>query len=488
MAVSRTTHHHFEVLTTEELKRIHSATLGVLEEIGIVFQERSSLEILRDAGCRVDFKTQRVYFPSGVVESAVRKAPSSFGLYGRDGKQHIRFGDHRTYFGPNALAVNVLDLNGALRAATLKDVADLTRLADALPNIHEGHGSVHPSDVPEEVAHAHAMRTMFHNTTKPFKGRGWGIKQARDSIRMAEVVAGSPEELRSRPTVIRNINSVSPLAHGKELLTGALEYVRYGLPVIVTPEIQFGGTGPITLAGALVQQNAEVLSFLTLAQTVRPGIPVVYGTVSSAMDMRRGSLPYAAVEAFLFNTMTAQIARFYRLPSRGSGGVSDAHTVDAQAGLEATFSIFAAVLGGVNYVQGAGGLSSSLTTSYAKLAMDNEIIAMAIRLTEGCLVDTNTLALDVIRETGPLGTYLNKQHTLGNLRAGFLFIPDLLGREAYEQWQESGAQELQETAQSRAKTLLETHEPLPLEPEVARELDTIVREVETRELGEWSGG
>ena len=138
----------------------------------------------------------------------------------------------------------------------------------------------------------------------------------------------------------------------------------------------------------------------------------------------------------------------------------------------------------MNYVQGVGGLSSSLTTSYAKLVMDDEIVAIASRLAEGCLVNENTLALHVIREAGPLGMYLNKRHTLENFKAGSLFLPGLLGREVRERWQELGAQELQEVARSRAETLLQTHQPPPLSPEVERELETIVRQIETRELGE----
>lgn len=473
-----------EVFTSQEVQEVHRATLDVLENVGVVFQAPSALDVLKDAGCRVDFSSGRVCFPPDLVESALRKPPHQVALYGRDGRPQMLLGDGHTYFAPNALAVNVLDLEGTARPARLEDVAALSRLADALPHIHEGHGSVQPRDVPDEVAHAHAMLAMFQNTAKPFKGRGWGVKQARDSIRMAEVVAGGAEALRARPFIFRNVNSVSPLAQGKELVEGALEYVRAGLPLIITPEIQFGGTGPITLAGALVQQNAEILSFLTLAQAVRPGAPVIYGTVSSAMDMRRGSLPYAAVEAFLFNMMTAQMARFYGLPSRGSGGVSDAHAVDAQAGLDSALGIWAATLGGISYVQGPGGLSSSLTTCYAKLVMDDEIVAMTERMAGECPVDDNSLALATIREVGPLGTYLDKRHTMVNLRAGALFHIQLLGRESAERWREMGSPDLFAVAQAKAAEILRTHQVPSLLPEVERELLAMVRNIEQREACE----
>ncbi|NLE76421.1 MAG: hypothetical protein GX605_06675 [Chloroflexi bacterium] len=472
-----------EYLSHEETADIHCATLQVLEEIGVVFPAPSALQILEDAGCSVDAAAQRVRFPPALVEDAIRQAPSSFGLYGRDGRLHIRLGDGCSHFCPNALAVNVVDLDGHFRPSTLDDVANLARLADALPHVHEGHGSVHPTDLPDGMAHPQAMLAMFRNTTKPFKARGWGRQQALDSIRMSEVVAGGSDRLRMRPIIMRNINSVSPLAHGKELLEGALEFVGRGLPVIMTPEIQFGGTGPITLAGALVQQNAEILSFFTLAQVVRPGTPLVYGTVSSSMDMRRGSLPYATVEACLFNVLTAQMARFYGVPSRGSGGVSDAHVEDAQAGADAAAGLFAAVTGGVNHIQGAGGLSSSLTTSYGKLVADSELFGYLRRFADGVDVDANALALETIRETGVLGTYLNKRHTLTNLKAGALWMPDLLVRDARERWQNLGAKELRDSARARAEHLLRTHQPEPLTTEVERELQGIMREIESRELG-----
>jgi trimethylamine--corrinoid protein Co-methyltransferase len=253
-----------------------------------------------------------------------------------------------------------------------------------------------------------------------------------------------------------------------------MEYARWRQPIAVTPLVQAGASGPVTLAGALVQQNAEILAGLTLAQLVCPGTPVMYGGTSTAIDMRTGALAVGAPEHAIFIALTAQLAGYYHLPSRTSGCVTDAHGLDAQAGAESMLAMLTAVQSGVNYILHAAGIVSSyLTLAYEKLVVDDEFCGVVRRFCQGLNLTEEDLALDVIARAGPSGTFLTDPHTLKHCRTEF-FVPKLINRRALVDWQARGRPSIGQTAQAAWPRLLAQHQPPLPDPIILRQLDRYV--------------
>lgn len=282
-------------------------------------------------------------------------------------------------------------------------------------------------------------------------------------------------------------NPVSPLSHGKAQTEMVLEFAKLGLPIHIGPAIQAGATGPVSLAGVLVQQNAEVLSGIVIAQSAaEPGRrpPVVYGAVPALADMRYCSMVYGAAEPALMNVASVQLARYYGLVCRGNGGATEAKTTDAQAGYESGITLLMAALGGANLLTNASGgsLEPGLgAISYEKVIIDNDISGMVSRILNGITVSDNTLALDVISRVGPGGHFLGQEHTREFFKKEH-FVPEISDRRAPESWVKAGSKDIREVARERAKQILKEHVPPPLDKTVKEELLTIVKEVEKREL------
>ena len=472
-----------KILSSDELYEIHLATLEILERIGVKILEPKALRILEEAGATVDIKKKIARIPKHLVEEAIKKAPSGFTLYGRDPKYKLRFQDRRVYFSMGGQSVNVLDLEtGKQRASTLKDCENFCRLADALENVHHTTIVVRPRDVPDSVAHVHELFAGFRNTTKTLDAETYGQAVALDSIRMASAVRGGEEELKKSPLLLGFHNPISPLQHSEKLTEALMVYSKYKQPVIVAPEAQAGATAPVTLAGLLAQQNAEVLSGIVIAELVNPGAPVLFGTVSTIMDMKTGNLAYGAIEAGLINVATAQLAHYYGLPSRGTGSGTESKIPDIQAGFEKAMTLMMAALAGLNFIfNAAGTLESTLTASFEQAVIDNEICGMVSRALRGIKISDETLAIDVIERVGPGGQFLDQRHTLEYLKKEH-YLPTIINRQKRERWEKAGSKDLREIAREEAKRILKEHQPEPLDRDIEEELKKVVKEVEKREL------
>jgi trimethylamine--corrinoid protein Co-methyltransferase len=292
---------------------------------------------------------------------------------------------------------------------------------------------------------------------------------------MASILRGSTEELVKKPCLLGFTNPVSPMQQSKELIEGAMIYAKYKQPMIHAPEALSGGTAPATLAGLLVQQNAEVLSGVMISELTNPGTPVLYGTVSAALDMRTGATALGGPEVGLLNIASAQLGRYYGLPRRGTGGNSDSKALDAQAGLETASNMLMAALGGMNFIYDAcGSLEGSLTISYGKLVIDNEIAGMVSRVLGGIEVTEDTLAVDEICKIGPNASYLGSSFTLKHFRKEH-FLPTLLDRRSLDAWLKTGARDIACSANEKASRILKEHEPVPMERQVIAELEKYIK-------------
>jgi len=468
-------------LNQDEINQICRGAINILESRGVKVRESSVLKMLKAVGCLV--RDEIVKMPAYVVEEAIRKSPSRFALYGRGPNTKVRMEDGKVHFEPMIGRLNILDAKTKRkRRTTLRDVEDLVRIADALPNydiLHSGAIMPHIEGVPDEVAHVHGYFASVRNSCKVIKGTCRGKNKAIDCIRMAAAVAGGEKELREKPNLHTTYNVISPLEHGREMLEGLTEYVKYGLPVDITSEPQMGATSPVTLAGALVQQTAEILSGIVIAQVLSPGTPVFFGTCGAAMDMRYGTIALGGVEAGLLNVAHAQIAQFFHIPSRGTGANTNSKVLDFQAGYEKTLTLIMPALAGINMVFYPGTIEHAETISMESLVIDHEICSNVLRVLRGIMVDEGTLALDLIKKVKSGGTFLGERHTIDYLESEHHTL-GLADRRRREDWQRDGSKDLAEVAKDKVERLLREHKPLSLNAKTEASLLQIIKEVETQ--------
>ncbi|UCG93885.1 MAG: trimethylamine methyltransferase family protein [Candidatus Aerophobus sp.] len=470
-------------LNQDQICEIYLGALDILQNTGVRVREARILKTLKGAGCQTDGEMAKM--PTYLVEEAIRKAPSRFTICGRGPNTMVRMEDRRVYFEPMIGRLNILDAQTkSKRRTTLQDVVNLIKIADALPNYHILHsGAVMPhiEGIPDEVSHVYGYLASAKNSSKVIKGTCRGKNRAIDCIRMASTVAGGEKDLQKKPNIFTTYNVISPLEHGQEMLEGLIEYVKYGLPVDITSEPQMGATSPVTLAGTLTQQTAEVFSGIVIAQLLSPGTPVFFGTCGAAMDMRYGTIALGGIEAGLLNAAHAQIAQFLKIPSRGTGANTQSKVLDFQAGYEKTITLLIPAMAGINMVFYPGTIEHAETISLESLVIDHEICSIISRALRGIGVNENTLALDLINKVGPGGHFLKEHHTIDYLQTEH-YTPKLADRRKREDWETDGSQDLARVAEEEVEQLLLEHRPLPLEQKVEEGLLQIVKEVEKREL------
>lgn len=472
------------VLSDDNIEQIHLTALSILWRIGIDVREEQALDVLRKAGCPAN--GNRVRIPSELVRDAIRLAPKSFELYGRDPSFKVTLEGRRVYYEPMIGRLNTIDMHtGVRRRTTLEDVGNLVRVADYLEHytlLHSGAIMPHIEGIPDEVAHVHGYYRSVKNSSKVVKGVVRGKQKANDCIRMASAIAGGEEDLKRRPNIFTTCNVISPLQFAVEQTEGLIEYAKRGLPVDIASEPQSGATSLVTLAGTVAQQTAEILAMIVVAQLVNPGTPVLMGTVAAAMDMRNATIALGGVEGALMNVAHAQMAQFYEIPSRGTGSNTESKTLDAQAGYEKAMTLLLPSLAGVNMIFYPGTMDHALTVSLEGLVIDHEICGMISRILAGISVTDEKLGLDIIERVGPGGHFLNQKHTLRHLEEEH-YLPKLGDRDSYEAWTKKGKQGVLEKARDQVKKILEEHEPMALDSALDKELLSIIKSVEKRELG-----
>ncbi|HAL61225.1 MAG TPA: trimethylamine methyltransferase [Chloroflexi bacterium] len=461
----------YQPLTEEQVRRIHEASLTVLERTGIRVDNQEAVALCRKGGAWVD--GNRVRIPRAVVEKAVDEVPSQVLLAGRDPAHDLLLEDKRVYAGTGGSPTQVLDPGAeTVRPGTLSDLADLVRLADALEHVDFIVIPLYPTDVPREDVPINRFYTSLINTSKHVMGGMDSIRGAEQVLEMGVRIAGSLEALQERP-FISCITSwmVSPL-HLDDRVTDILLYwCRHGLPLVLSSAPMAGSSAPVTLAGTLVQLNAEQLSGIVLTQIVRPGTPVLAGYIPSVADMRTGGYLGGAVEFGMMQAAAAQMAHFYGVPIYGSGGMTDSKLPDQQAGYEKMVTLLLAAMGGCNYIHHAVGMITNMNSvSLEQAVIDDELVGMVMRVLRGIEVTDEMLAVEVIERVGPGGHFLMDHHTIQFMRSEF-FFPKVGDRRDRTLWEEEGRFGTRARAAARAKRLLREHRP----PGLPLEVDAVLR-------------
>lgn len=462
-----------EFLSSADIEAIHDTSMGLLANVGVRFHEDEAIAVFKRHGVETDGNT--VTLSEKQVMEAVAAVPDQFTFHARNPERNVSVGDGHIAFAPAYGAPFLMDHEVGKRVPTMEDYRNLAQLAHALPNQDLiGYLMVEPADVPAQTAYLHMLHANMTHSDKPFIGSVSGAAGARHTMEMASILFD--EDVRERPVTIGVISSLSPLGYSHEMCGALMEYARWRQPVLIAAAAMAGSTAPVTLAGMLAMQNAELLAGITLSQLISPGTPVIYGSTSTNTDLKTGALAIGSPENALVVTAVAQIARYYGLPVRGGGALTDSHLPDARAGFESMQNLLTAVISGADFVlHGAGILSSFLAFSYEKFVLDDEMCGMVRRFERGISVTPETLAYDVIAEVGPGGNYLMESHTLERCRSEF-WQPAIGDRVSMEKWVAAGMPDEATRARKRWQKLLTEHQDPPLDETTRRQLRKFVED------------
>jgi trimethylamine--corrinoid protein Co-methyltransferase len=465
---------YFGMLSQEQCETIHRASLEILRRTGVRVYNQAALALLRQSDANIS-DGNLVRLPAGLVEWAIKQAPSRVALCRRGTRQVIAPLEGRLVnFGTGSDCPNYLDpRSGEHRPFTSADIIDAIHVVDALPELQFCMSMGIPSDLHTANHYRHQFALMLEHTVKPIVFVCDDRADCEAIAGMAAAAAGGMEALRLNPTLLLYSEPSTPLKHSDTATAKLLWAAEQRLPVVHSPAPMMGGTAPVTLAGALALGNAEVLSGLVMHQLQHPGAPFVYGAGVHHMDMKTSISVYGAPEFQLGRVAVGEMGRFYGLPTWGYAGHSDSCAMDEQAAIDAALSVTIALLAGHNLVHDIGYLEAGLTTSPEMIVLTAEIISMQRAFIAGIELDAETLALDVIDAVGPGGDFLTAPHTLKHFRR--LWQPTLFDRRRYADWTRAGSPRLGKRLRDRTVAIMESHRPEPLPAGVKEEIDYILR-------------
>jgi len=466
----------FQILTKEQLDKIHLSAIKVLENVGVKVTTEKALKIFSDAGANVNWEQKTVKIPGYLVEESIKKAPATFTLMGRTAKITISRG--KIYARPSTGLVNILDLDrGEWRKANCKDVADVARIVDYLDSIHINATHLFPSDVPLEINDVYSFKIVLENTGKPIVVSPLALRNLEFMWKIATLIR-SEEEFKKNPLFGVLNCPLSPLILRDDI---SIFCAEKGIPTIINSAPVVGVSSPVTLAGTMVLQSAEALATLTLMQLANPGSPIVWGCKSTPLDMRYGSPLSGVVEIGLLSAGAVLVAHYYNLPAEGFGPRTDSKILDEQAGIERSFLSLLPALAGAEIISGAGCLEAVATFNMEQLIIDSELYKMIFRVLKGIYFDEYKLAVDVIMRVGIGGNYLKDISTVKYYRSEFL-IHELFDKRERATWMKSGSKRIEQIAAEIYKKILSEHTPPLMENGEKRKIESIVRELEKSEI------
>jgi trimethylamine---corrinoid protein Co-methyltransferase len=473
---------YLDILTENELERIHRASLSLLADPGMFCESDLILETFIKAGVKVDGEARLIFLSEDIVTDALASAPKSFTLYGRDPKWDLLLESGQVYFGMGGASEPFFwDYDLRLpRSPTKADMINCTRLGERLENVDIVLALCSAGDVPRDEIFLHEYDALMRNTTKPVVYAAPGRFFAAKFVEMACAASGGEEAFRRRPWISAFVTPVAPL-RVTPLDECLYEFASFNIPALVRPGPMMGATSPATLASNLAQTNAESLFVIVLSQLIRPGMPVIFGAATPAMDMTTTQCTYGSPDEAVGRAMVAQLARFYNLPSWNTAA-TEAKLPDAAAAAEAMFGMMLNALSGTTVTQTMGTLASGFYGSAEMLVICNEMARMIKYLLRGVKVSEDTLALDVIREMGHGGNFLTHDHTASFFRKE-LYFPQLFRRLSIDKWEEQGAKSILEEAHQKVQEVLSAAGPAPLpdgaDEELQRILAEAIREIRT---------
>lgn len=463
----------FHILSNEQLENLHYATLEILEETGVAFESRQALEILDAYGADVS-NHDRVKIPSYLVERTLNTAPKTISLYTRDGEPAFTLnGMTGAHFGSEPNPREIIDPHtGKRRICYVSDMAEMSRLIDALPNIEwcwNGTSNLTlPAGISGDFSGRVSLLQFLLNSSKPVFVENLSVDSLEDMIELCSIAAGGEEQLKRKPFFGSSSEPVSPLIQGEEAVEKSLLCAEKGIPNIVYGMPMAGATAPATFAGCLAIANAEILSQLVVLQLRNPGAPIIVGAIPSIMDMKTTIFSYGAPELSLMVGALTELIHYYNLPMFGTAGCTDAEIIGIQAAVEVTYQILITALTGADLVHDVAISYHATAGSPELMVLVNEVIDMVRVMMDGIDINEETLPLDIIRRLGPRASYLMDSHTTRNFRK--FWVPTIFDRSFIRQGE---TDDCEHKLREKTINLMKTHEPSRLPEDKVKEMKKI---------------
>ena len=434
--------------TQDDLQIIHDASIKILETTGVIFQEERSVKIFQEFGFRTE--GNRVYFTEAEIQQAVASAPSRFKLSARNTEKSLYIGEDDFVFLPTYGAPFVIEKDGNQRAGTMDDydtVCKLVHTSDVIGMCALKH--VEPNDIKTETAYLDMLYSNIVLCDKPFMGSTDTVQAAKDTMNMATILFQGEQNVKNNPVTVGLINPLSPLQYAEEMAGSIVEYAQWGQPIVIANMIMGGTSGPVSIAGIVTLMNAEILAGLTLAQLVNPGTPVIYGSTSCPTNMRTGAASIGAPETYQINSAATQLARYYNVPCRTGGSLTDSLVPDAQALAEGGLCLSTSVRCGAHFIlHSCGMVDTYIGMSLEKWLIDEELCRIVKKMLSPMEINESSIDVDTIINVGPGGNYLMAPSTIKNCRTAF-YQTSLFNKADHNSWTNSGKKSI-DTAASDA--------------------------------------
>ena len=466
-------HDRMQTYTKEELNRIHHASMDILGNTGIAFNESESLEIFKKNGFKVDGNI--VFFKEKDIFRALETAPSRFKVAARNPKKSVHLGENDWVFVSTYGAPFICSRTGEKSPATMQDYDNICKLVQTSKFVDmNGFKHVQPTDIPPQTAYLDMLLSNMVLSDKPYMGSTDSRQAARDSIEMAAILFGGKEKLNEMPVMVSLINSLSPLQYAEEMAGSILELARHRQPMVIANMIMAGTTGPVRLPGLLALMNAEILAGLTLAQLAGPGTPVIYGTTSCPTNMKSIVASVGSPEAAIIASAAIQLARYYKLPCRSGGSLTDALVPDGQAMAEGSLLLTTSVQNGAHFILHACGMIGTyIGMNLEKWLIDEELCGMIRRMLTSVDVTEETIDVESIKAVGIGGSYLMEPATLKHFRTEF-FMNDLFSKQDHNSWSRKGSRRVEESAADLLLKRLSAYEKPDIDPAMEADLANFV--------------
>lgn len=456
-----------ELLTSEWVEKVHDTSLEILEEVGLLVHNVKARNRFARYGCLVDHEIQLVRIPQGIVEHFIQTFPAQFTFHGRDPMFDVTIPNDGPVFTTASSVPDLIDPDtGAVRRARSDDIARISHLVNELPGYDLISIPLIADDAPPGRYHLYRYYPALKNTLKPVLGSAPNTEEAMDILRLGILVAGNEDNYRARPFLTYGVCPViSPLLLDNDSTEMMMLFAEQQLPCSIILAPNSGMTAPMTLLGTLAQCNAEFLATALLSQMSFLGTPLIYSALPTVADMRIGAYAPGGIETSILMMGCAQMARFYKVPCAGFIGLTNAKLNDAQSGYETGLSTMAALNAGVDMFYTGGLLDGLSAFDFAKLVIDGEIAMMLKRVAGGFEDSLEDFAVDVIKQVGPGGTFVNTAHTRRNMRKT-AFLPQISDREPRSRWENFGAMEAQHRAILKVHEILSQSNPSILSPDI----------------------
>ncbi|UCB45645.1 MAG: trimethylamine methyltransferase family protein [Spirochaetota bacterium] len=464
-----------ELLNNEQIRMIHTNSIRILETIGVQIPHEEVLELFRGEHAEVDKDKQIVKIPEKLINHSLEVCGKQFTIYGRDRSQKGEFGvGKRNYHTVEGEPLWVDD-NLQRRYTTLEDIGAAARLGDALPRLNIVGAMSDAHEIPIDYRYVVIFAELFKHTTKPIMNFFHNRPTTRFILDLFTIIAGTKEEAIKYPFTFPFFEPISPLRYPRDGVDLLFETCRYNLPVQIGPIVQAGATGPVTLAGTMVQENAEILAGNCIVQIINPGNPIIYGALQTIFDMGTTQMVLGGPEQALMAVGMTQMGKHYNLPVYVNVGFTDSKIMDAQAGLEAGINLACGMMARADKYGVMGTYGGDQGGSLLMLMMQHELIGFIDRMIEGVEISDEKIGLEIIKHAKETGTFLTEKHTLKHFRKE-LWFPELLDRNCWEVWVDKGKKDMMSRCKEMKDKLLKEHEPEPLADDMQKEIDKLLHD------------